>query len=81
MGEAPEGRDVSGEQSLERGHARRATTEAVATSPDQAPRRGLATSGPSASALGRGVQHIAKHRRGASVFLPEASRPARVKSS
>ena len=62
---------MSGKQSLERGHTNRATSAAVATSPDQAPRRGLATSGPSASAL-----HIAK-RQGA----PEASRPARVKSS
>ena len=67
VGEAPEGRDVSGKQSLERGHTNRATSAAVATSPDQAPRRGLATSGPSASALGR-VASISPSTVGAHPF-------------
>ena len=43
---------MSWEHSPERDHAKRVTNEVLATSPDQANKRGLATSGESASALG-----------------------------
>ena len=66
---------MSSKQSPERGHARRATNEALATSPGQAPKRGRTTSGETASALGCAAQRTRPTRSGTR-FLPEASCPA-----
>ena len=66
---------MSSKQSPERGHARRATNEALATSPGHAPKRGRTTSGETASALGCAAQRTRPTRSGTR-FLPEASCPA-----
>ena len=54
----------------------RVTTEAVATSPDQAGKRGRTTSDGAASALGCSAQRSRTGRPRSIRFLPEASRPA-----